>query len=530
MSEKKSLFWVLATLIILIFQPIADYIAFNYYQASFSLLRNLLYLAGLICISLIFVSILKTFFKKKSSLMLATAIGLYIMILFNNYAVQDFLQNLLKENYKFRYLILLDFLAVPIVFIISSILTKSKKVHNAFLLGIFGASLVSLAMIKNQDVNNHKFAIKEYTELATVASSSSKKPNVYLIIPDMFVGPEFFNKHSIKPLIVTSELTKRSFKVVENAYSNANATMLSLPQVLSMNYLFEDGDIIKGNKTTDLGKLYQHDNPVIREFKRRGYKFYRFADGMTSQCMGNEDKCIQKISLFKMQDIIFLNRTLIPSTIVHHFWISKGLIPGQMEMNEFVPFLPNANEGPFFLLGHFSLPHPPYRFDEECRALPDPSAFNPTPSGFASRTPQERFNVTKGQILCAEKMLITFIDGILNKDKEAIIIVQADHGIRAFFDPYATDFKDMTQENYNESFNILYAFYGPEALKNYIYDGLSPVNSFRLVFGWLDNKEPELLNHRSFFGKPTEDKMEKVGVYYVLHEWKNNSSEQDVIN
>ncbi len=517
-TNSRWLVW--ATLGILIFQFVADFIAFNYYQASFSLIRCICYFLIIFVLALGLVSVGKKLIGKKYELALAFTIGFCLLFIFDNYVVEATLRTLMGEHFRFRFVILADGLAILLFSGLAFLISQFKTFSYAFLGTLFCMSLFNLFSIENQAVRYEALDVKEYTSFAKTSDSSLKnKPNVYYLVPDAFTGTEMFNQLSDIKLSIDKDLEKRGFRVIHNAYANASATLLSLPQVYSMNYLFKEGDVINGKKLTELGNLYQQESPVTREFRRRGYKFYRLADAMTGHCFGTEDKCIRKLSLLTTQDIVFMNRTLIPSVLAHKLWWSKGLIPGQMEMHEFIPFLPSAADGPLFLIGHFALPHNPYRFDKECKSLGYASVFTSIQAYFDSKPGKDRFNLHQGQSLCAEKLLTKLIDGIKERDPHAIIIVQADHGSQCFFDPELLHFEELTKNNLYENFNILYAFHGPESLTKQLYDGFSPVNTFRLVFAWLDGQEPELLKHRSFYGVIHKKVLEENKARYVMKEW-----------
>lgn len=520
MKKSSSSWMIIVTLAVLIYQPIADFVAFNYYQTSFSLLRCVSYFLTLLGLSYGVVWIGKRIGGAQRVSHIALFVGMGVMVLFNNYAIESTLQEFFSDSFRFRYVIFADLAMFFVLYLLSGLISKFAAFHYAFLATLFAFATMNVLGAKQQKTHYAEFNVQEYTDMVQVPQTASgSKPNVYYLVPDGYSGPEMFNKIAQTKTSIDAKLTKKGFRVIKNAFSNGSGTMISLPQVYSMNYLFKESEVIKGKKIEELGNLYQQESPVTREFRRRGYKFFRLADGMTGHCFGTEDKCIEQESFFTTQDIVFANRTLIPSTLAHQLWWSKGLIPGKMEMDEFVPLLPQASEGPFFLIGHFALPHNPFRFDKECNSLGYASVFASTQAYFDMKPGRERYNIYEGQTLCAEKKLMTLVEGIQKNDPDAIIIIQADHGTQDYFDPYHLNFEDLTLDNLYQSFNILYAFYGPENFTQQLYDGFSPVNTFRLVFAWLDGEQPRLLPHRAFYGIINKKLMAETGGVYVMREW-----------
>jgi len=87
------------------------------------------------------------------------------------------------------------------------------------------------------------------------------------------------------------------------------------------------------------------------------------------------------------------------------------------------------------------------------------------------------------------------IDGILSgSERPVIIILQADHG------PGSTlNWEDVAGTDLRERFSILNAYYLPEQGEADLYEGITPVNTFRLVFNRYFGANYELLREESYF-------------------------------
>ncbi len=520
--EKQSQWLVFATLVVFIFQPLANFSAFNYFQNSFSALRTVGYFIILLTISYICLVLLRYLFKRLKITILALVIGFSVLTLFNNYLIEQGLHQILRDGFRFRYIFFADVIIFLLVLPCSVWIANHKSFHHAILMAVLAISLTDIALIKSKELAHYdSLDVKPYHELVKISNTpnADRMPNVYFIVPDGFLGPEMLRKLSEQNITIDIELEKRNFVVNKQAFSNSTSTSLSLPIVYTMNYLFDDGEIISHKKFNELEKLYQQDNPVFAEFRRRGYQFIRLADGMGSKCVGNEDRCIKKHSFYTTQDMIFANRTLIPSTLAHLFFWSKGLIPGMMEINEFIPYLPDPQTGPYFVHAHFTLPHAPFRFKADCSPLGFSSMYAANDFYFDLESASSRFDIEFGQTMCCQKMLLEFVDNIRQRDPNSIIIIQADHGTHTY-DKVNTNFQSMKKEYFQESFNILSAFYGPASFTQHLNKQFSPVNTFRMLFAWMDDQEPNLLPHRSLFGILDKEMLAEKDGMFIIHEWQ----------
>lgn len=94
--------------------------------------------------------------------------------------------------------------------------------------------------------------------------------------------------------------------------------------------------------------------------------------------------------------------------------------------------------------------------------------------------------------------LISLIDYVLKHDPEAIMVIQSDHG-HGFFTDFTADLDDWTQESIAARSSILWAAKLPEACQGQLYDSVSPVNTFRIIFACLHGEETAALLRDSVY-------------------------------
>lgn len=101
------------------------------------------------------------------------------------------------------------------------------------------------------------------------------------------------------------------------------------------------------------------------------------------------------------------------------------------------------------------------------------------------------------QVIVANKKFTELIDALLLKSKiPPVIILQSDEGpIPKRFRKDKENFiwEDATPDELRKKFGILNAYYVPGIDKEIFYPGITPVNSFRIIFNHLFGTDFELL-------------------------------------
>jgi hypothetical protein len=156
--------------------------------------------------------------------------------------------------------------------------------------------------------------------------------------------------------------------------------------------------------------------------------------------------------------------------------------------------VPNAatNEEPTFVFAHITVPHFPFIFDKEGNPI-EPS------KGMGGREDYEYDEYIAGyteQLAFASDKVISVIDAILSQSPEPpIIIVQSDHGPAAQLAPGWS----VSESNVTERLSILNAYYFPDQDYASLYDEITPVNTFRVIFNQYFGGDYDLLDDQAYF-------------------------------
>jgi hypothetical protein len=139
--------------------------------------------------------------------------------------------------------------------------------------------------------------------------------------------------------------------------------------------------------------------------------------------------------------------------------------------------------GPKFVYSHLSVPHPPYIFDRD--GVRDPFSLSDT--DFLN--PEEYID----QVVFVNKKLQEVVQALLSgKGNPPIIIIQADHGTRVG-EP------SPDPELYRVRFGILNAYHLPNGGNDLLYESISPVNTFRVIFNHYFGTEYAILDDKNYF-------------------------------
>ncbi len=150
--------------------------------------------------------------------------------------------------------------------------------------------------------------------------------------------------------------------------------------------------------------------------------------------------------------------------------------------------------GPKFVLAHIISPHPPYLFGADGRRVPA------SPLSLKGQIWLDREKY-RDQLIFINQKVKTAVAAILTAaETPPVIILQGDHGTAStIYEPGGGGWTRPTPAKLRERFRILNAIHLPADDRKYLYDTLSPVNIFRLIFNRYFGADYPLLEERSFY-------------------------------
>ena len=160
-----------------------------------------------------------------------------------------------------------------------------------------------------------------------------------------------------------------------------------------------------------------------------------------------------------------------------------------------------AKKEPFFVFAHIVAPHPPFIFNKDGSfqsALANEDFSIGDGSEFTKSNPEKigsyRTRYIEQLVFINQKILQT-VDGILKQSiRPTVIILQGDHGPGS-----ELDWKDAQKSNFKERLSILNAYYFSDQKYDQLYQSISPVNSFKVVFNKYFQSDYKLDPDKSYF-------------------------------
>ena len=399
------------------------------------------------------------------------------------------------------------FLLWGLFLVVSFYLIKktSRKLDNLTnSLNIIALSLVLLSFI-NLVIYQFKVISAEKTnpnkKTANIEMHTAKSKNsavsrdIYFIVLDGYANPTTLKEiYGYDNHQFTDYLTEKGFKVIHESRSNYALSWLSLASSLNMKYLDDLYDPVKNGSKEQQKTLKQmiHNSAVSSFLKPRGYKIIHFSSGVG--ITDYNDSADLNLSNTWGNELLYI---LVQSTMLRPF--EKHIIVEDARTRILKTFSELAKipelEGKKFIFAHITSPHPPFLFDAQGEPV------NDTKFELAGPVWGEK-NYYLNQLIFVNKKVEELVDQILQNSRIApIIILQSDHGSYGTF--YSDDFlvgDQVTDEMLKERMRNFSAYYLPsDSEDDLVYDSITNVNTFRLIFNMYFDTKYEFLDDQIYF-------------------------------
>ena len=297
---------------------------------------------------------------------------------------------------------------------------------------------------------------------------NAPKPDIYYFIFDGMANPltlKDLTGYEDKEFIPF--LKAKGFYVVPHAASNYDRTEFSITSSTNMQYV----DLIPQTRGADFNGLVVYfraiqDSCVPRILKRLGYKFVCVASGSPpSDYIPNADVNLRCIPFNHFSIVVALLTPLAATEtyypLLTHLLGDLRLCPGHC-LDQILSI-----KGPKFVLIHTDLAHAPNIFDENGNVRTMPLSWFLIAWG-----PPDQY---VSQWIYAQRQATSWLAKILDHPgPKPIILVQSDHGP-------GIDMKEHHKWN-QQRMRILNAYYFPGLQNKGLYESITPVNSFRVLF------------------------------------------------
>ena len=320
-------------------------------------------------------------------------------------------------------------------------------------------------------------------------------PDIYYIILDTYTGHESLKQYlDFDNSKFIQYLREIGFFVPDKSYSNYAWTDLSLASSLNMDYLRTAST--KNTKVAipldDSVSGYEMVvyNKVVPFLESKGYKFIERT--FWGRSISHKDIRVPKL-ISNNFNLALLKMTILDRPLVENYLMAKVKRNQVLKRFNDLRKVPDI-KGPKFVYAHFLIPHHPYVFDKDGNM----TFSTVTHIGYSEK------DQYIGQLLYANKEIEKTIKTILSKSEvKPIIVIQGDHGV--YGSPtLSSKLVDGDLSSQKLRMSILNAYHLPSTCKSLLYDGITPVNTFRIIFNSCFGSDYEVLPDKTFFSKNEE--------------------------
>lgn len=330
---------------------------------------------------------------------------------------------------------------------------------------------------------------KDFTICDTCA-----KPNIYFLLFDEYASTASLKDNNICHNNIDSFLNDKGFSVQEQSRSNYNFTPFSMSSILNMSYItgIKDYSRISAEDYVNTTLLIR-DNQVIKFLDAHGYEIVNLSmfdlaghpATIDQSFLPLKTKLITDRTLFSHmnKDIGWMLITRFPFNLLIKNQYLKHMHNNERFLKEVKELAAERSNKPRFVYAHYYMPHPPFFFDKH-GSLKD------------NQTLQKENKTIPPSAYCdylvyTNQELKLLISSIQSNDPSGVIIIMGDHGFR-------TPLVNRSTKHYFQNIN---AVYFPDKNYQLLYDSISGVNQFRIVFNKFFNQSFPLLKDSSLLLK-----------------------------
>lgn len=474
------------------------FISFKYTQYQGLLDKNeTLKAAFYIVIGLVFISGLYFLIYKQlqKSAIAATVSGL--LFLFFGDLREGFQNSELKLLTVFSmYKLFLPLIFFPFIIFLFLLRKKNTALKTTFYLNL--VLLIYSSIEIYNEINlflSKQQKVTKQIHTVTVSDSLQKTlPDIYYIVPDCYPSTAYQQEMlSTNNSGFDSSLAALGFYLVSNSKSNYNRTAFSMLCTFTMAY----PPWLANNKPVNAF----HYNKAISEINTanavkimadNGYHFFNLSlfDFENSKALKKEKFLSTTTSemIFKFTFWNYFRSDILASRVLDKaHYRKKNMIQtnepkrayNKKIIDSLLKGIPNQTK-PAFVYAHLMMPHAPYFYDSTGNPHSNDSIY--TKDFYTDR---KKF---AGYIKYTNQTLLNLIRTIQSKTKrKAVIILQSDHGIA-----------DLDKMREADAFKNYTAIYYPDGNYKQLYNSISNVNTFRLVFNKFLGQHLPLLPDSSY--------------------------------
>lgn len=429
---------------------------------------------------------------------LITSIGMSVFFFYG--AFHDFIKAHFPHAFFSRYSFLLPTILLVLIIFFFVVKKTERRLHQfTFFLNLLLTVYIifDIAGIAKKGItpnSDNKLSVYDFAKdnIYTLCDSC-EKPDIYFILLDEYASSRSLKQRFNYNNTFDSFLVRKGFSIQTSSRSNYNLTLFSVSSILNMQYLYEIGNV---NAITidDYMKcnMLIKKNEVIKFLSVQGYDIVNYSVFN----MAGYPTAIEQ-SFLPLGTRVITDGTLFARLVRDFGWWFRARQTGLWflpKKNFFGDLMNNKKlidltklesakkmDRPRFVYTHLYFPHFPYFFDAKGNVKDTLTVYNE----FKNNSPAAYLDYLTGGNPKIEEMINVIQK---NTNSKAIIIIMGDHGYR--------NAKELNKDYFFQNMN---AIYFPDKEYRLLYDSISCVNQFRVVFNKLFNQKFPLLRDSSTF-------------------------------
>ncbi len=441
-----------------------------------------------------------------------------IVILFLSYGLIFKKLNEMTVDFEIQHqFFLVPFLGIFILGFLYCLKTKRKLNNITTILNVITIAFIAalLAQLIAYDFNPYHI-FEDDIDTSTqfhLTDSLDEYPDIYYIILDEYAGSKILNdRFDYDNSEFTDYLYTNGFTVPLETQSNYFVSFLSLSSSLNMQYVnFYADEVGVDARDPRLSYNLIHNNRTMQILESNGYSTISFDSnwGPTNAIkIANQNLC-EKSPAFNSE----LLTMVLSNSMLNPIYVDL-LLPSDRErvlcIFSEIPEIQFESKKPIFVLAHIMLPHGPYAWG--------PNGEHKKIVSLSVLDIEESKKGYLDQLAFTNKMVQEMIEKIIDEKKRPkIIIIQSDHGTTDYdwinttenvelveavlsnpskFDKHVNE---LVEQKIHERFSNINYILLPDKNKNSLYNTMTPVNTFRVLFNDYFNTNFEILEDRVFF-------------------------------
>ncbi len=409
------------------------------------------------------------------------------------------------------------FPSIGIVFLlIATLILRSRgrfenptRILNAVAILLFIVSIAQIGIYKVRTREAEWFEVDRsiFDPVDERLTPPAELPNIYYIILDAYPRADnLLELYGHDNSGFVDFLSSRGFFVARGATSNYSRTIFSLASSLNLDYMDGLAELVGEEQTNLRPARHLIEKSRVRDIlSRYGYRFVALRSGFHNTELKGADDYLTPGQRGEFESALI--RTTAASPVNAWFLKVSSTVAGAYRERdrqrilyafEKIPEMAR-DDRPFFLFAHIVAPHPPFVFDRSGGDVENRRYFGfkssnhlIDPDGLTRSQYREQ---SLGQLLFINGKIEALVDSlILNSRIPPIIILRGDHGPGTFSHHSRLEYTYL-----GDRLSIFYAVLIPDAGKSGLYDSITPVNTFRVIFNACFGSSLPLLEDRNFY-------------------------------